>query len=212
MMLGIRLAVGRAGDVTGSEQISSRLSSGADSFEGSTSPPAGSQPSIPTAPEAAAKKAKTPGRTAGVANVAGSSGSLPSCSTQYEGKESAEATELNARRVASAAHLDRSEPFTILLHKSNETDVLGVVLMSPGEDGLVLLQGLEPDGLAAKSGKLRPGDVILAVNDSDVRGHEAASTALRAAVGEIKLRISGKIDANRLCDEVPVRDWHLQIA
>ena len=91
----------------------------------------------------------------------------------------------------------------MLLHKEKAADVLGVILTSSDADAdVVVLQSMAPDGIASRSGKLRLGDVLLAVNDVEVRGHEAASAALRAAVGELKLRISGKLDADRLCDEV----------
>ena len=60
-------------------------------------------------------------------------------------------------------------------------------------------QALEPNSLAASSGKLCVGDLLHAVNEQPVTTHEEATLALRAAEGEIKLMISGrvKIDAMR---------------
>ena len=46
-----------------------------------------------------------------------------------------------------------------------------------------------PEGLAAASGLLRIGDKLLMVNDANVRGHARATTALKSAVGPIRLRI-----------------------
>ena len=68
--------------------------------------------------------------------------------------------------------------------------------------GVVEVYEITPDGVAARSGKLREGDLLHAVNDVPVPTHQEASKKLREAEGEVKLKISGRIDADRLCDEV----------
>ena len=82
--------------------------------------------------------------------------------------------ELESRRLralrgtSSRGRFDRSEPFTVLLHKRSQAERLGVLLSSPGDDGLVLVHELTAGGLAASSGKLRVGDVLVAVNEAEV--------------------------------------------
>ena len=59
-------------------------------------------------------------------------------------------------------------------------------------------QALEPNSLAARSGKLCVGDLLHAVNEQPVSTHEEATLALRAAEGEIALKVSSRIRIDAL--------------
>ena len=182
------------------------------------SEPTGDAPSAvaAAAPAAAAPPAKKNGRAstsevhvtlepgAAVGHEAGAPGTSAMHSVKgAELRATDESRRLNALRgTSSRGRFDRSEPFTVLLHKSSKAEKLGIKLSSPGADGLVLVHELVAGGIAARSGKLRVGDVLVAVNETDVSEHAVASGLLRAAEGELTLKISGQIDADRLCDEV----------
>ena len=62
-------------------------------------------------------------------------------------------------------------------------------------------QALEPNSLAARSGKLCVGDLLHAVNEQPVTTHEEATLALRAVEGEITLQISGRIKIDAMSAE-----------
>ena len=79
--------------------------------------------------------------------------------------------------------------YEVGLYKREKSTRIGVGLgTKPDHDG-VKVKELVPDRLAALSGKLQEGDVVLEVNGQRVSDREGAAAALSAQTGEVKLRV-----------------------
>lgn len=80
-------------------------------------------------------------------------------------------------------------------HKADATVRLGLTLADPDPDyvhtACLIVAEIAPDGAIAQQGStLRPGDRVIAVNGKRVVGnHEAASALLRAATGQVKMKV-----------------------
>jgi len=76
----------------------------------------------------------------------------------------------------------------VTIHKTAADTALGLSLAEPdGDVEGVLISHVTRDGIAARW--LKAGDTVLAVNDVDVTHYQDASRLLRAAVGDVRLRI-----------------------
>ena len=79
--------------------------------------------------------------------------------------------------------------YEVGLYKREKSTRIGVGLgTKPDGDG-VKVKELVTDRLAALSGKLQEGDVVLEVNGQRVSDREGAAAALSAQTGEVKLRV-----------------------
>ena len=74
----------------------------------------------------------------------------------------------------------------VMLKKPEAHTTVGIVLI--GQPAVI--HEIRPDTLAAKSGQLKVGQVLLAVNGENVTSHEDGGLALRSAVGPLKLSVS----------------------
>ena len=75
-------------------------------------------------------------------------------------------------------------------------NALGLKLVTNGDDPPVIMD-MKQDALAAQSGVLHIGDMLLTVNGEHVRSKEAALEALRDACGEIQLLVRRGVSGAR---------------
>ena len=77
----------------------------------------------------------------------------------------------------------------VQLDKPTTTTRMGITLISASPDVPPVISSLNPKGLAALSGRVRVGDVLLAVNSTPAKGFEAPTAMLKAAVGNVVLSL-----------------------
>jgi len=77
--------------------------------------------------------------------------------------------------------------------------------------GAVVIHEVYPDGAAASDGRLRPGDVILQVNDECLRQmpHDQAIVALRQTPSTVKMLIFREDDSTNYADNYEIIDIDL---
>ena len=137
MMLGIRLAVGRGAEAAGEAVPGRSLREGSSPAGGRSER---SMSSVSEGGGSAREESPSPRAAAAVAVAAAAAGA-PGCSTQHTtgggggGGGGGGTAHHTLRHRASAARLDRSEPFTILLTKGAASTPLGVSLR-PCAEGL----------------------------------------------------------------------------
>lgn len=85
---------------------------------------------------------------------------------------------------AQRARADR----VVVLHKPTRDAKLGITLKGGGGSPTEVVS-LQPQSVAAASGGLAVGDALLSVNGTSVTSHESATAMLRAAKGEVRLRV-----------------------
>jgi len=81
--------------------------------------------------------------------------------------------------------------FEVMLEKPEARTSVGIVLA--GQPAVI--NAIRPDTMAAKSGQLKVGQVLLAVNGENITSHEDGGAALKAAVGPLKLSVSASAAA-----------------
>ena len=77
---------------------------------------------------------------------------------------------------------------TLMLHKQDANSKLGIVLTGgPGQPPMI--KELKPDCIGADAGMLTPGMELLAINGEACLGHEIATRRLKAAQGDVVLKL-----------------------
>lgn len=87
----------------------------------------------------------------------------------------------------SSSAADDSGCVEVRLFKPHPFAVLGISCEAREGGKGVLIEDLNPEGLAAKSKQLRARDIVLSIDGAAVDDPEEAATRLRAAEGEVKL-------------------------
>jgi len=115
----------------------------------------------------------------------------PSAAPKGAGNTGRIADKLDAKRErtrAASIAVSGSSQVMVHLHKTNRTDKLGVSL-AEDDEGRVVLQRTYDGYIAANSGSLRVGDVLVAVNGENVHTQPAAHKLLSDAVGGVELQV-----------------------
>jgi len=90
----------------------------------------------------------------------------------------------------------------VKLRKPKADSRLGITLKGTTQTAPTILQ-LAAGCIAAESGEVHPGQLLVAVNGEAILGHEHGSTVLRAAVGVIRLTLSSNIYDISLSSQPP---------
>uniref|UniRef100_A0A8C6VZL6 Ligand of numb-protein X 2a n=1 Tax=Nothobranchius furzeri TaxID=105023 RepID=A0A8C6VZL6_NOTFU len=100
-------------------------------------------------------------------------------------------TVLRERRCASRGTPSSPAALRITLHKRDSTEQLGIKLVRRTDESGVFVLDLLEGGLAAKDGRLRSNDRVLAVNDQDLRHGtpEQAAQIIQASGERVHLLI-----------------------
>jgi len=155
-------------------------------------------------------RALTLGRKMRGATVSVGSGLARAPSSVDEGEEDGELKERSVstfgRAFSSFRKGKAAKPKEIDIWKPSREDVLGLIFEVPEDERLkgVVVASIRPDGLIARSRKLRVGDIIHAVNGYPVTTPDQGAGLLREAKGVIQLvatRANAKPKATEADDE-----------
>jgi len=97
------------------------------------------------------------------------------------------------QRATSSAAVDSSSAFQVRLHKPTKTDKLGLGLIED-EEGRVTIEKIYPDYVAANSGSLMVGDVLLEVNGTRCTDQQQALGVLLEASGAVEIKVERTAD------------------
>ena len=96
-------------------------------------------------------------------------------------------------RPGSIVGMDSSETTNVCLEKSSQSAVLGIDIEAWEEGGGVLITQLRDGGLAAVSGMLCVGDVVVAIDGVPCKTAPEAAKSLREAEGEVELQLLSSV-------------------